>query len=610
MSINVFQLLETVLSDDVVRTLGTRFGLTPDLTRRVAGAAAPAIVAAIMHRGSTPEGARGLFSTIMSPDVNALIGRQLPDLLTHTAALAQLEATGRDLIHKATGANVGALTDAVAAQTGAPQSTSYALTGVVGAVVMGILKQHFTASQGFVGQLPSLLGHQLPSVNASLSDRLASAVGLGSAAAFATSIMSRLKDVSAHLDHPQPAVRPVAPSVPPQTVGHSTPPIAAEKRRHHWLWWLLAALALIVAFFALRSCQHDDAAKTDAAAGASAASAADVASAAVAASAASDAGANAASDAASATVASGAIAAAASNASDASAASAASAASSASAASAASDSASAPAAAPAPTADSHLSFTVDKTGMPTVTATLGSEAEKAQLLDALTKRFGAGKFVANVNVDPSTKPAPWLARLDGLLPLMALPGAEVKIDGTHVELSGSAADAKAGWLDKLKALFGAGFDIGTFNVQQAVASATQSFRDAVKGLFGADASCAPDDVAKTLNLQVINFATGSSVVPASAADDLRQSAKVLKQCAQRGKAVKLEVAGYSDNVGDKAINLALSKTRAQAVRTYLATWGAPVATLAAQGYGEADPVASNDTESGRFHNRRIAFVAK
>lgn len=586
MSINVFHLLETVLSDDVVRTLGARFGLTPDLTRKIAGAAAPAIVASIMHRGSTPDGARSLFSTIMSPDVNPLIGKQLPDLLSSTAGLAQLESTGRDLIQKATGMNFGALGDAVAAQTGAPQSTSFVLSGVVGAVVMGLLKQHFTASQGFVGQLPSLLGHQLSSVNASLTDRLASAVGLGSAAAFAGSILGRLKDVSAHLDHPQPAVRPVAPSMPPQTVGHSTPPIAEEKRKHHWLWWLLGAVALVVAFFALRSCQHDDSATKQAAAPADTASSASAAAVAAPTS-----------DAASETVASGA--------SDAS---------SAAAASAASDTASAPAAAsaiaPAPTADSHLSFTVDKTGAPAITATLGSEAEKAQLIDALTKRFGAGKFTANVSVDPATRPAPWLAHLDGLLPLMALPGAEVKIDGMHVELSGTAADAKAGWLDKLKALFGSGFDIGVFNVQQAVASATQSFRDSVKSLFGADGSCAADDVARTLNLQVVNFATGSSVVPATAADDLRDSAKVLARCAQRGKPVKLEVAGYSDNVGDKAINLALSKTRAQAVRTYLVARGVPLSTLAAQGYGDADPVDSNDTESGRFHNRRIAFLAK
>ncbi|WP_322006871.1 OmpA family protein [Paraburkholderia tropica] len=571
MSINVFHLLETVLSDDVVRNLSGRFGLSPDLTRKVTGAVAPALVAAIMHRGSTADGARSLFSTIMSPDVNASIGKQLPELLSSTAGLSQLETLGRDLVQKAAGVNVGALADAVAAQTGAAQSTAFSLTGVVGAALMGILKQHFTSSQGFVGQLPTLLGHQLSSVNASLTDRLASAVGLGSAGAFAGSVLMRLKDVSAHLDHPQPPARPVSASLPPQTLGDSTPPIVAEKRGHSWLWWLLAALALIVAFFALRSChreepvQNDQAASAPAAVAASEASAADNASAPAITSAASDASA---ASAASAVV------------------------------------------APAPTQDSHLSFAVDKNGVPTITATVGTEAEKAQLVDALTKRFGDGKFNANVTVDAATKPADWLAHLDGLLPLMALPGAEVKIDGSHVELSGTAADAKLGWLDKLKALFGSGFDIGVFNVQKAVADATQSFRDAVKGLFVSDSSCAGSDVAKVLNLQVINFKTASSVIPASAAQDLRDSAKALKACAKQGKPVQLEVAGYSDNVGVAATNLALSKQRAQAVRTFLVAQGVAGSTLKAEGYGDANPVAANDTESGRFRNRRIEFVAK
>lgn len=231
-------------------------------------------------------------------------------------------------------------------------------------------------------------------------------------------------------------------------------------------------------------------------------------------------------------------------------------------------------------------------------------------MDALTKKFGDGKFSANITVDPKTKPTEWLAHLDGLLPLMALPGAEVKIDGSHVELSGTAADAKLGWLDKLKALFGSGFDIGVFNVQKAVADATQSFKDALKGLFGSNGSCAGDDVAKVLNLQVVNFSTGSVTIPASAGDDLRQSAKVLKACAKQGKPVHLEVAGYSDNVGDKTANQVLSKRRAQAVLTYLVAQGVSASTLTAAGYGDANPVDSNDTAGGRFHNRRIAFAAK
>ncbi|HYS68113.1 MAG TPA: OmpA family protein, partial [Paraburkholderia sp.] len=253
---------------------------------------------------------------------------------------------------------------------------------------------------------------------------------------------------------------------------------------------------------------------------------------------------------------------------------------------------------------------VDAAGKPTITATVGSEAEKKQFVDELTKRLGAYNFVANVTVDPSTKPADWLAHLDGLLPLMALPGAEVKVDGTHIELSGSAANAKLGWLDKLKSLFGASYQIGSFNVEQAVANATENFRGAIKGLLAPDSACAAADVVKVLNLQVINFASASNQVPASAREDLNQSAQVLNACVRNGKTAKLEVAGYSDNVGGQQANLQLSKKRAQTIRAYLVKAGVPADSLVAQGYGDARPVASNDTASGRFANRRIEFVTQ
>jgi outer membrane protein OmpA-like peptidoglycan-associated protein len=262
----------------------------------------------------------------------------------------------------------------------------------------------------------------------------------------------------------------------------------------------------------------------------------------------------------------------------------------------------------APTRESQLTFKVDPAGNPTLSATVGSEAEKTALLDALSKKFGAGHFTANVTVDPGTKPSGWLAHLDALLPLMALPGAEVTVNGSRIELSGAAANAKFGWLDRLKALFGASYEIGSFNVEQAVADATQSFRSAIKSLFAADSSCTTADVVKVLNLQVVNFASASARVPASAVEDLRQSAQGLMACARNGRKARLEVAGYSDNVGGDQINLQLSKQRAESVRDFLVKAGVPADSLTAQGYGDAHPVASNDTASGRFANRRIEFV--
>jgi outer membrane protein OmpA-like peptidoglycan-associated protein len=63
-------------------------------------------------------------------------------------------------------------------------------------------------------------------------------------------------------------------------------------------------------------------------------------------------------------------------------------------------------------------------------------------------------------------------------------------------------------------------------------------------------------------------------------------------------------------VGGEQANLQLSKQRAEAVRTYLVKTGAPADSLSAQGYGQAHPMQSNDTASGRFANRRIEFVTQ
>ncbi|MFM0235508.1 OmpA family protein [Paraburkholderia sediminicola] len=575
MSINVIQLIQSALTDGVVRQMAARFGLPPDATQKVLATTGPALVAGLMQKGATLDGARSLFATILSPEVNGHIAEQLPQLLGSTTGVSQLEGVGRQLLERAFDRRVDTLSDEVATQTGVPAHATHAMTGIVGATLLGLLKRHFLEGQGNAGQLPTLLGHQLPAIAPYLNDRLMAGLGLSGLGAFTGNILSQLKAVSAHIDHPTPAAKPVAEAtssirVPADAV------VREERRSHKWLWWLLAVIAAVLAFLFLRGChseqrgeQSSERSSAEAAATVQPASAPAQASAAAAATpAASAAAANAAIE------------------------------------------AQQPAVAPAPTKDSQLSFTVDSAGKPTLTATVGSEAEKTQLIDALTKRFGADHFVANVTVDQDTRQADWLARLDGLLPLMALPGAEVKVDGTHVELSGSAANAKLGWLDKLKSLFGASYQIGSFNVEQAVANATENFRGAIKSLLTPDSSCATTDVVKVLNLQVINFASAGARVPASALEDLNQSAQVLNACAHNGKTAKLEVAGYSDNVGGAQANLQLSKKRAEAVRAYLVKMGVPADSLVAQGYGDASPVASNDTASGRFANRRIEFVAQ
>ncbi|CAB3805259.1 OmpA family protein [Paraburkholderia fynbosensis] len=580
MSLNVIQLVQSVLTDDIVRQLGARLGLPAETAQKALTATGPALVAGLMHKGATLEGARSLFTTILSPEVDGHIAEQLPHLLASTSGLNQLETVGRQLLERGLNRPTDQISDEVARQTGAPAHAAHAITGIVGATLFGVLKRHLLDGRGNVGQLPALLSQQLPIITPYLNDHLLGALGVGGLSAFAGSILSQLKAVSAHIDQPTPAGKPVPEMLAPIHVPADAV-VREERRSHAWLWWLLAAVAAVLAFLFLRGSHGGLGGEAiSATSGAQTAVAAQPASAA--------------------RVASGTSATAT-----------ATAASSDAAASTVEASApSAPAAALEPTKDSQLAFTVNAAGKPTLTATVGNEAEKTQLIDELTKRLGVANVVQNVTVDPQVKPADWLAHLDGLLPLMALPGAEVKVDGTRVELSGSAADTKLGWLGKLKSLFGASYQIGTFDVAHAVADATENFRSAVKGLFAPDSTCVAADIVKVLNLQVINFSSASARVPASAVEDLNQSARGLNACAHNGKTVRLEVAGYSDNVGGAQANLQLSKKRAEAVRAYLVNAGVPADSLIAQGYGDANPVTSNDTAGGRFTNRRIEFVAQ
>ncbi|HET7214185.1 MAG TPA: OmpA family protein [Terriglobia bacterium] len=72
--------------------------------------------------------------------------------------------------------------------------------------------------------------------------------------------------------------------------------------------------------------------------------------------------------------------------------------------------------------------------------------------------------------------------------------------------------------------------------------------------------------------------------------------------------LNLQVEGYTDNTGDNNFNQKLSEQRAEAVRDFLISQGVDQRTISAQGFGEASPVADNNTSAGRQKNRRVEII--
>jgi outer membrane protein OmpA-like peptidoglycan-associated protein len=72
--------------------------------------------------------------------------------------------------------------------------------------------------------------------------------------------------------------------------------------------------------------------------------------------------------------------------------------------------------------------------------------------------------------------------------------------------------------------------------------------------------------------------------------------------------LKLQVEGYTDNIGTDDYNQKLSEERAGTVRQYLVSQSVTDANVTAAGFGKSDPVADNSTDQGRAQNRRVELV--
>jgi len=99
----------------------------------------------------------------------------------------------------------------------------------------------------------------------------------------------------------------------------------------------------------------------------------------------------------------------------------------------------------------------------------------------------------------------------------------------------------------------------------------------------------------------ITFAVGSFAIQPGARSTLNEVARTLANHEQ----AYVDVFGHTDASGGDAANQSLSDRRAKAVGDYLVSRRVARSRIGIRGYGETEPIASNDTEQGRAHNRRI-----
>ena len=101
----------------------------------------------------------------------------------------------------------------------------------------------------------------------------------------------------------------------------------------------------------------------------------------------------------------------------------------------------------------------------------------------------------------------------------------------------------------------------------------------------------------------LEFDLGKATIRSKSYTTLNKVADLLIE-----KNFSLKLAGHTDNTGSDALNMRLSKDRAESVKAYLVAKGANASRIEAIGYGESQPISTNTTAQGRQENRRVEFT--
>lgn len=222
-------------------------------------------------------------------------------------------------------------------------------------------------------------------------------------------------------------------------------------------------------------------------------------------------------------------------------------------------------------------------------------------LNTTAENFARAKFgMADITMATRTTdglPADWTIRvLAGIQALSELSNGSVTVEPSNMVVRGNSGKADAGG-EITRLLVQELGDSAAFEVDVAYVEQL----DPIASLPTPE-ECL-DQIVNVTAARKITFEPGSTAISGEAANIMDDIAEILQKCAD----LRIEIAGYTDSQGSEDGNLRLSQQRADAVLAALRARRVPVSTFRAKGYGEADPIADNETEAGRDANRRIEF---
>lgn len=221
-----------------------------------------------------------------------------------------------------------------------------------------------------------------------------------------------------------------------------------------------------------------------------------------------------------------------------------------------------------------------------ISGAVPDEATKAALLSKLQDLYGRARVVDQISVGGVTAPPNWAVHVPGMMTpnLKSVSKGQLVVEGTNVALRGEVASEAV--RQSVARDFAAALS-PDYSVKNAlrVSVATQEVLD------------------RALGNRVIEFEPGSALLTDSGKAILDEMADALKKVHPQ----KVEIIGHTDDVGIASRNLALSRARADSVKTFLVSRGIFPASIGTSGMGADQPVAPNATEDGRRRNRRIEF---